>query len=184
MIECQPCTEIANENYSLHSGRVTVCRQGEAAAIDLGNIKEMTFRYAPEFLEHFRGEDGQLDAKIPIRKRFFLNGILEELTPRNVALLLGEDQVPNTPTGCLVPLRPFASCNTSVAAVEFVHTFPCGDKFVTIRLWRAAITTEAELTFGADLLEIPISFEALSCESLHPDSSYGEIEFSENCVLS
>lgn len=184
-LDCHVCTETANENYTLHTGRLFACRQGESAARDLGNIAELTFRFAPEFLEHFAGDTGQLDAKIPIRKRFYLDGTLEELTPANMALLIGESQVPNTPSGCIIPLRRFQSCDAAIAAVEFVHTFPCGDKTVTIRFWRAAITTEAELTFGADsLVQIPLSFEALDCSSLHPDSPYGEIEFSEACALS
>ncbi len=184
--ECQPCTEVANDNYTLHTGRVTVCLQSDGIVRDLGNISELTFRFTPEFLEHFRGEDGQLDALIPLRRGFTIEGVLDELTPSNMSILLGEAQVPNTPSGCIIPLRgPSGDCASAIASVEFVHTMSCLTKTVTFRLWRAAIGAEAEIVFGGDdFLNFPVSFRALDCSSVHPTSPFGEIEFSEACVLS
>lgn len=183
--ECQPCVEAANANYTLRTGTLTVCLESDGVVRDLGNVSELAFRFEPEFLEHFNGATGELDAKIPIRSRFYIDVTLEEITPANLAVLLGQTQTPNTPSGCIIPIRGPQGCASQTASIEFVHTFACGDKTLTIRLWRAVIGAASTMTFGGDeFVNIPLTFEALSCESIHPDSPLGELEFSENCVLS
>ena len=50
--------------------------------------------------------------------------------------------------------------------------------------WRAAIFSEFALSFGEAIVNFPVSFQALPCESAHPEAPFGEIEFSDECSLS
>jgi len=185
-VECQSCTEAINQNYTLRTGRVTVCLESDGIVRDLGDVQGLEFSHAPEFIEHFRGSDGALDAVIPLRREFTMNMTLHELTPANMALVVGGSQVVNTPSGCKIPLTGFTGdCSPSVGAIEFLHTFACGAKTFAITLWRAVIAaSETTLTFGDSFVELPISVRALPCDSLHPTEPYGVIEFSEECDLS
>jgi len=184
-MECQACTEAINQNYTLRTGRVTVCLESDNVERDLGDVQGLEFSNAPEFLEHFRGFDGALDAVIPLRREFTLNMTLHEITAANMALLVGGTLV-NTPSGCRIPLTGFTGdCAPSTGTMEFVHTFACGAKTLTIVFWRAIFAAaESTMTFGESFLELPVNVRALPCDSLHPTEPFGYIEFSEECDLS
>lgn len=183
---CQDCTEAINQNYTLRTGRVTVCLESDGVVRDLGDVQVVSFTTSPEFLEHFSGRTGALDAVIPLRKEYTINLTLNELTPANMALVVGGSMVVNTPSGCKIPLTGFTGdCAPSTGAFQFVHDFACGDKSMTINLWRAVFAaTETALEFGDTFVELPVSVRALPCDSLHPTEPYGNIEFSEECDLS
>lgn len=185
-VECQECTESVNSNYTLHTGRVTVCLDSDGVIRDLGNVVSIAFGFVPEFVEHFRGSDGGLDAKIPLRKNYTLNMVVDELTPANFAIFVGESMSVNLPSGCKIPLRgATGQCTGSTGAFQFEHQFACGDKTLTINIWRALLSaTEGTLEFGEDILSIPISVEALPCDSTHPDEPYGNVIFSQECESS
>lgn len=184
-VECQSCTEAINQNYTLRTGRVTVCLESDSIIRDLGDVQGLEFSNAPEFLEHFRGSDGALDAVIPLRREFTLNMTLHELTAANMALVVGGTPV-NTPSGCRIPLTGFTGdCAPSTGAMEFLHTFACGAKTFAIVFYRAVFAAaETTLAFGESFLELPISVRALPCDSDHPSDPYGYLEFSEECDLS
>lgn len=184
-VECQPCTESVNQNYTLGTGELTVCLEADGIIRNLGNVSEVGFTATPEFVEHFRGSDGALDAIIPLRKDFTMNVTLDELTPINFALFLGGTLV-NTAGGCKIPLTGFTGqCAVSQAAVQFVHTKRCSGETITINIWRAFLgAEESSLTFGEDIASLPISVRALPCDSLHPTEPYGNIEFTEECLAS
>ena len=179
------CTEQTNENYTLHTGVLKIRLASDGLVRNLGNIQSLSLNATPEFVEHFRGVDGQLDAKIPLRTRYVLEGVLEELTPGNAAAALGVAQV-NEAGGCKIPLRGSGTgdCDGNIAAVHFQHTMACGSKTIDIFMWRAVISSEFVLAFAEDIVNFPITLEALPCESLFPDEPFGRIEFSEACTVS
>lgn len=186
-VECQACTEAVNQNYTLNTGILTVCPEGGGGdVLNLGNVKGLSFRHTPEFIDHFRGRDGALDAVIPLRKNFGMDMVLEELTPANFALMVGGTQIANTPSGCLIPFTGISGdCSLSTGSVEFFHQFACGAKTLTITFWRAVIASaESVLTFGPEILEIPITVRALPCDSQYPDKPFGQAVFSDECATS
>lgn len=184
-VECQSCAESLNQNYTLGTGELTVCLNSDGIIRNLGNVSEVGLSASPEFVEHFRGRDGALDAIIPLRKDFTLSATLDELTPINFALFLGGTLV-STVGGCKIPLTGFTGeCSVSQAAVQFVHTMRCSGRTITINIWRAFLgATEAEMTFGEEIVSLPINIRALPCDDLHPTEPYGNIEFEEECVTS
>lgn len=185
--ECQECTEAVNTNYTLHTGILTVCLESNPGVIlDLGNIKGLDFVNSPEFLDHFRGSDGSLDAVIPLRRNYSITGTLEELTPDNFALFVGGTAVANLPSGCRVPLAGVSGdCSPATGSVSFFHTFACGQKTMEVIFWRAVIgSSESTMSFGEDILEFPVTVRALPCDSQHPDAPFGEVIFSEECPVS
>ena len=184
--ECQDCTEAVNTNYTLHTGTLTVCLESDGIVRDLGNVKGFEFVNSPEFLDHFRGSDGSLDAVIPLRRNYSFNATLEELTPSNMAMFTGGTPIANLPSGCKVPLAGVTGdCSPATGSVSFLHQFACGNKTIEIILWRAVIgSSESTLSLGEDILEIPITVRALPCDSLHPTEPFGVIIFSEECLAS
>lgn len=184
-VECQPCVEAVNQNYTLGTGEMTVCLESDGIIRNLGNVSELTLTSTPETLEHFRGSDGALDAIIPLRKDFTLSATLDELTPTNFALFLGGTLV-NTVNGCKIPLTGFTgTCSVSTAAMQFIHTMRCSGRTVTINIWRAFFgSEETSITFGEEIANLPLAIRALSCASLHPDEPFGNVEFEESCVTS
>lgn len=179
------CTETTNENYTLHTGTLKIKLESDGLVRNLGNINSLTLSATPEFVEHFSGTDGQLDAKIPLRTRYTLEGVLEELTPGNVAAALGVAQV-NEAGGCKIPLRGSGTgdCDGNIAAVHFQHQFACGSKTLDIFFWRAVVSSDFALAFGEAIVNFPILLESVSCASQFPDEPYGRIEFSEACTTS
>lgn len=176
---CAPCTEDFTDNYVIRTGDLYVCGP-DGITRSLGNIKVIDFVNTPNNVEHRSGKTGAVDAVLPLAEDFSLVATIDEITPQNLAYILGQD-LAQTADGCVIPLTK-RNCGRIYSA-QFVHSFACADKTITIDIWRALITSEVKLTFGETPAEVPITIRALSCASEHPDSEYGQITFSEACPL-
>lgn len=174
---CQPC-EAVNPYYTVNTGSLYLCGpDGVTRAI--GNVKMLDFTFTPEVFEHVRGDDGSLDALIPISEDFRLVVTSDELTPQNLGYLLGQDVV-QTVEGCEVAIdRP--DYNRRFAA-QFVHAFPCSDLVLQIDFWASLIVGNATMQFGESPLAFPITIRATKCRSIHPTQPYGRLLFSQACL--
>jgi hypothetical protein len=174
------CTEALNENYSVNTFDLYLTPPGEAEFL-VGNISTGDFTFTPAILEHRLGKTGSLDAIIATSKDYTINFTGDELTSRNYAVLLNEDQV-SVEGGCEIPFTG-ERC-VRFYGVRLVHEFPCATKYMEITFWRAAILNEFTTTFGAEWLTFNGSARALSCESAHPTQPYGKWFFQQVCPTS
>lgn len=178
---CQPCTEEINDNYSLRTGDLYLCG-ADGITRSLGNVQLLEFTYTPNAIEHRSGKTGAVDAVIPLTEDFGLVATIDELTPHNLAYLLGQDLVSSV-DGCEIPLAR-SQCAREFAA-QFVHTFPCATRTLTIDIWRAIISPiETTISFGEEIIAFPITIKAKSCASIHPSNEFGRIVFNEECPAS
>jgi hypothetical protein len=179
---CEPCTETVNDNYTLRTGVLTYCGE-DGITRSVGNVQALDLTYTPNSIEHRAGATGSIDAVIPLSEDFGLVVTVDEMTPNNWGLLFGQDAISSVGE-CTIPLDR-NQCAREFA-IEFIHTFPCSDKTITIRLWRAIIApVETTISFGGEeIISFPITIRAKDCASLHPGSRYGEIVFSEECPAS
>jgi hypothetical protein len=177
---CETCAEEVQDNYTINTGDLYICGQ-EMVERSMGNVVEFTFRNVPEFIEHKRGKDGQLDAVIPVAEMFSFEISLDEITPLLFAVGLSQDWL-SVPAGCSIPFQK-RLC-TKVWNVKFEHNFPCGSKSLDLWMWRAAVYSEFTIGFttgGGSAVSVPITFTALPCESLHPGAPFGEAVFNVAC---
>lgn len=179
---CQPCTEELNDNYTIRTGDLYLCG-ADGITRSLGNVQSLDFIYAPNSVEHRSGKDGSVDAIIPLSEDFSIAAVLDELTPQNLSYLLGQDMVSSV-DGCTIPLDA-AQCAREFAA-QFVHTFPCSTRTLTINIWRAIISPSEETTisFSEEILSFPIRIRAKACSSIHPGEKFGNLVFNEVCPVS
>lgn len=178
---CAPCTEELNDNYSLRTGDLYLCG-ADGITRSLGNVQLLEFIFTPNAIEHRSGKSGSIDAIIPLSEDFGITATLDELTPHNLAYLLGQDLVSSV-EGCEIPLHSI-QCAREFSA-QFVHQFPCATRTLTIDIWRAIIApVESTISFGEEIINFPIQIRAKSCESIHPDNKYGRIVFNEACPTS
>lgn len=176
---CASCSEeVVNENYTINSGVVYICSHKGGTEHSLGEVGVVGFTYRPNFVEHFRGRDGQFDAAIPIRADFELSVEAHEITPYNLAAALGVEWVPSA-QGCIIPFKK-PDCGR-LYGVRFEHQFPCANKYLYIHLWAAQVMAEVSIEFGEAIVTIPITFRATPCNSLHPTMPYGMIEIQTTC---
>lgn len=178
---CQPCTEEINDNYTLRTGDMYLCG-ADGITRSLGNVSLLEFTFTPNSIEHRSGKDGSIDAVIPLSEDFGLVITVDEITPHNLAYLLGQDLVSSV-EGCEIPLHSI-QCAREFAA-QFVHQFPCATRTLTINIWRAIIApVETTISFGEEIVSFPITVKAKSCASLHPEAKYGNLVFNEVCPVS
>lgn len=180
---CAECTEEVNDNYTLRTGDVYICGP-DGVTRSLGNVQLLEFTFTPNSIEHRSGKDGSIDAIIPLTEDFGMTATVDEMTPQNLAYLLGQDLIESV-DGCTIPLAA-VQC-TREYSFQFVHTIACSNpaRTITFNFWRAVIApVEVTVSFGEEIVNFPIQVRAKKCSSLHPDSPYGEILFNQACPTS
>lgn len=175
------CSETANPNYTFGTGELFIQPTG-GIEFSLGNIENVQFVYTPNLLEHRRGIDNSLDAIFAVGKDYTLNFQADEITSRNLGVLLNEDTV-QAGGDCEVPFT--GDRCTRTYGVRFVHEMPCEEKTVAITFWRAVILAELTLEFTREgFATFGTSIRSLFCGSAHPTNPYGKLAISETCPAS
>ena len=178
---CAPCTELPNDNYTLRTGDLYYCGD-DGITRSVGNVRLLDFTFTPNSIEHRSGKTGSVDAVIPLSEDFGMVVTIDEITARNLALLLGQDVISSVGS-CTIPLHTIQCVREY--SVQFVHNFPCSDRSLTIDIWRAIITpVETTVSFGEEIVNFPITVRAKDCSSIHPTAKYGQIVFNETCPAS
>jgi hypothetical protein len=171
---------VANDAYTLHTGDLYICGP-DGTTTSVGNVQVLAFNFRPNVVEHRKGKTGGLDALLPLTEDFELVVTVDEMNPFNWATALGVDVI-ETQGGCIVPFKR-TECNR-VYGIQFVHTFPCGDRTLTIDIWRALIVAEVSVEFGETPASFQLTIRATECESSHPDAPYGQMTFNVACPTS
>ena len=176
------CTETTNPNYTIGTFALRVRESGAAQDFSVGNITTGSFQFTPNILEHRRGVDNELDALFRIGSDYIINATADEITARNMAMVLNESYV-TVGGGCEIPLQGERCVRTY--GVELVHDFPCEAKTLTIFFWRAQILADTPFNFdtGANA-SFPIVIRALACDTAHPTQRFGKLVFNEPCPVS
>jgi len=175
---CTPCTGTINENYTLHTFKLYICKAG--VEYDIGNISAGNFRGSPEIKDHFNGVNGRLDARFVLRRTLELVATFEEITYRNLGFLLNEDP---TAVACGFRIPLTAGTELSNVGARMVHVFPNGTKTLTVEFWLANISAPFDLSFSDDLASAQLTIAALDCPD-HPSEPYGYVELGTNCPTS
>lgn len=174
---CTPCAPSANDNYTVHTFELYVCYpSGREYAV--GNVMAGGFRGSHNLLDHFAGVSGRLDARVILQRTLEIYGTLDEITSRNLALIMNTDFV-NVAGACRVPLESGTTLREYGARLE--HTFPNGEKTLTIQFWSANIVGDFDLAFSDTWASVEVVIGALDCEELHPTEPFGYIEINETC---
>jgi len=124
-----PTTTSPNvDNYIVGKGKVSIKRPGDAVFIDVGNVPEFEFTPNIEKLDHFSSRAGirSKDKSVVLEKSGSLRMVLEEFTPRNLALALLGTPDESDPAAVTIDIMS----ETSVTcAVKFEGTNEIGPKW-------------------------------------------------------
>lgn len=118
------------DNYVIGKGIVSMKLSTDADWVRVGNVSELEFTPTLEELEHFDAQAGTkvVDKTVIVSQKAELRMVMEEWTPRNLALMLMGDAVI---VGNVATIDIF-SRNVTRAAIKFEGTNDVGPKWTII----------------------------------------------------
>lgn len=174
------CTTAVDPGYTAGTFDLFMTPEG-GDEFDVGTISTGAFNQEIELLEHRRGKDNALDFIIKLSTDYIVDFTADQLTARNIGMLLNEDPV-TVGADCEIPLR--ADRCVKHYGMRLVHDFPCADRSLEIWFWLAMIAEPFTVPFEPGAWStLPGRIRSLFCPE-HPTQPFGKLVFSGVCPVS
>jgi len=146
------------DNITFGPGILYLGTSGATPTVDIGAVTSAKLTMTRAKLEIKQGSPKQLVKRYASEEtvQFSITGI--EWKPNNIARALGAGVTSGSATTDI--LEYGGDMNFTSVALKFVHVMPSGDT-INLFIWSAHGSGDMEITFGDDVHEIPLAFDAL-----------------------
>jgi len=139
----------------------------------VGSLTESRFESSVEWWNHESGFPLLEDNVVALREKASLSGMMEEITPLNLAIGRGKDPTTSPQSGfdahsgeILLGDRAVSAATPDYVRVEARYVYPDGSSTLDIIFPRAQVTSALELDFQKDdNAKVPVTFEAKRADS-------------------
>lgn len=165
------------ENYILGKGKFfyqpysETARPIEANYVEMGNCPQINISIAEETLDHYssRGGINKKDKQVTTQIGYTLTPTTDEITPKNLAIFYGGEEMPNGDVRGLTKTEMEYAC-------KYVSDNPVGPQTV----WyfnRVKFKGAGDMALiGTDWMQLPLTGEGLSDDILYPQSPFFTIK--------